>query len=249
MGPGILKLRAQISRHMTRAGLLLFPEDLLITCGATEAVSLAMRVLTRPGETVVTGAPICFNFLQMFRELGVRVLGTPSSPSGGIHLDALEEALGRNRVSACLQVTNFNNPLGVCLSKEKKKALVGILAKHGVPLVEDDINGDLAFDGSRPGVCKAYDKKGMVILCSSFSKTLAPGYRVGWMAAGRFAESVARLKMVSTLALGTPSQYAVAEFLASGGYERHLRRLQRQCAERVVRMAQRVGEVFPMARG
>jgi DNA-binding transcriptional MocR family regulator len=163
----------------------------------------------------------------------------------GIHLDALERALSSNRVSACLQVTNFNNPLGVSLSEEKKRGLVALLKKHQVPLVEDDINGDIAFDGIRPGVCKAHDDSGMVILCSSFSKTLAPGYRVGWMASGRFREQVQRLKMVSSLATASPTQLAVAEFLANGGYEHHLRRLRRTCAERVAAMGETVGHTFP----
>jgi len=245
MGSGIPKLRNQIARHMLKAGVTLAPDEILITSGASEAVFLAMKVLCRPGDTVVTGAPVYFNFLQMFRELGLKVLEVPSSPVDGIHLDALERALSRNRVSACLQVTNFNNPLGVSLSEEKKRDLVALLARHQVPLVEDDINGDIAFDGIRPGVCKAYDQGGMVILCSSFSKTLAPGYRVGWMVSGRFRERVQRLKMVSSLATASPTQLAVAEFLANGGYEHHLRRLRRTCAQRVAAMGEMVGDTFP----
>lgn len=245
MGSGSPKLRNQIARHMLKAGVALAPDELLITAGATEAVSLAMKVLCRPGDTVVTGAPVYFNFLQMFWALGLKVLEVPSSPVDGIHLDALARALSRNRVSACLQVTNFNNPLGGCLSEAKKKELVALLERHRVPLVEDDINGDIAFDGLRPGVCKAHDESGMVILCSSFSKTLAPGYRIGWMAPGRFLERVRRLKMVSSLATATPTQLAVAEFLANGGYEHHLRRLRRTCAERVAAMGEMIGTTFP----
>ncbi|WP_300675306.1 PLP-dependent aminotransferase family protein [Desulfoluna sp.] len=245
MGNGSQKLRNQIARHMLKAGVTLAPDEILITSGATEAVFLAMKVLCRPGDTVVTGAPVYFNFLQMFRELGLKVLEVPSSPVDGIHLDALERALSRNRVSVCLQVTNFNNPLGVSLSEEKKKGLVALLKRYRVPLVEDDINGDIAFDGIRPGVCKAHDESGLVILCSSFSKTLAPGYRMGWMAAGRFLERVRRLKMVTSLATASPTQLAVAEFLANGGYEHHLRRLRRTCAERVAAMGESVGTFFP----
>ncbi|SCY28421.1 PLP-dependent aminotransferase family protein [Desulfoluna spongiiphila] len=245
MGSGLPKLRHQIARHMLKAGVTLAADEILITSGASEGVSLAMKVLCRPGDTVVTGAPVYFNFLQLFRELGLKVLEVPSSPVDGIHLDALERALSRNRVSACLQVTNFNNPLGVSLSEEKKKDLVALLARYQVPLVEDDINGDIAFDGRRPGVCKAYDKSGMVILCSSFSKTLAPGYRVGWMVSGRFRERMQRLKMVSSLATALPPQLAVAEFLANGGYEHHLRGLGRTCAQRVAAMGEMVGETFP----
>lgn len=245
MGMGLPKLRQQIARHMLKAGVTLAPDEILITSGASEAVSLAMNVLCRPGDTVAIGAPVYFNFLQMFRDMGLKVLEVPSSPVDGIHLDALERALSRNRVSACLQVTNFNNPLGVSLSEEKKRDLVALLKRYRVPLVEDDINGDIAFDGIRPGVCKAHDDNGMVILCSSFSKTLAPGYRIGWMAPGRFVERVQRLKMVSTLATATPTQLAVAEFLANGGYEHHLRRLRRTCADRVAAMGEMVGDTFP----
>ena len=245
MGLGLPRLRKQIAKHIMRAGVTLATDDILITTGATEAVFLAISVLCHPGDTVVTSRPFYFNFLQMFRERGLKVLEVPSSPTQGIHLDALERALSRNRVSACLEVTNFNNPLGVCLAEEKKRALVAILKRHRVPLVEDDINGDLAFDGIRPGVCKAHDDTGTVILCSSFSKTLAPGYRVGWMAPGRFRDRVARLKMVSSPASASPTQLAIAEFLANGGYAHHLRRLCRTCAERMAAMGEMVGRTFP----
>ena len=245
MPPGSLKLRVQIARRLTLAGCDLDPDEILITSGACEAVFLALRALCRPGDTLAIGSPIYFNFLEMFRELSLKVLEIPSSPETGLCLDTLEKALQTQSLAACLVISNFNNPLGVTLSDEKKKRLVGLLARHGVPLVEDDINGDLSFANTRPSVAKAWDRNGQVLLCGSFSKTLAPGYRVGWLAAGKHQERVIRLKMISTLASATPTQLAVAEFLQSGGYEHHLRHIRKMYAKKTADMAEAIRQLFP----
>ncbi len=131
------------------------------------------------------------------------------------------------------------------MPNEKKRELVALLARHDIPLIEDDIYGELYFGQERPDVAKAYDRKGLVLLCSSFSKTLSPGHRIGWIAAGRFQDEVERLKLASTVATATPMQYAVAEFLANGGYDHHLRRVRREYAQRVAEMGQAVGHCFP----
>jgi DNA-binding transcriptional MocR family regulator len=128
---------------------------------------------------------------------------------------------------------------------EKKKRLAAQLERAAVPLVEDDVYGDLSFDQRRPPPVKAYDTSGNVLLCSSFSKTLAPGLRVGWAAPGRYRRAVERLKFNSMLAVPTATQIAVAGFLEEGGYDRHLRRLRRSCAELVARTSDVVSRSFP----
>jgi DNA-binding transcriptional MocR family regulator len=160
-------------------------------------------------------------------------------------LNALAEALDANQIAACLFVNNFNNPIGSCMPDESKRALVQMLAARQIPLIEDDIYGDLGFGAQRPKLARAYDREGLVLTCSSFSKTLAPGYRVGWCVPGRYRAAVERLKLFTNIATATMPQLAIAEFLATGGYDHHLRRMRKAFAERIARMSDAICEYFP----
>ena len=233
------------ARRAMTAGCLLSPEDIVTTQGATEAVNLCLRSVCRPGDTVAVESPTFYGFLQIIESLGLHALEIPTHPDHGLSLDALAYAMEHNRISACLLVSNFSNPLGCSMPEESKKGLVELLGAHEIPLIEDDIYGDLCFDEDRPSVAKAFDKKGLVLLCSSFSKTIAPGYRVGWVAAGRFQSQVERLKVLSNLATSTPTQLAIAEFLSNGGYDHHLRKIRRVYRRQTTAMAQAVIRYFP----
>jgi DNA-binding transcriptional MocR family regulator len=245
--PGCERLRKQISQRLLLSGCTVHPDQIVITSGCVEAVVLALRALCRPGDAVVVETPVYFNFLQLIEDLGLRTLEIPTSPVNGISLDALEYALDNNRgqIKACLVLTNFNNPFGGQMSDADKQRLVALLEAHGVPLIEDDIYGDLSFSDQRPSVAKAFDRSGNVLLCSSFSKTLAPGYRVGWIVPGRFQEQIERGKMLANVATSSPPQLAIAEFLANGGYDHHLRSIRRTYALKVNRMAEAIGRFFP----
>jgi len=243
--PGHKGLRMQIARRALTAGCLLTPDDVVTTQGGTEAVNLCLRAVCRPGDTVAVESPTFYGFLQIIEMLGLHALEIPSHPDHGISLDALAYAIEHHRVSACLLVSNFSNPLGSCIPEEGKKGLVELLGAHDIPLIEDDIYGDLGFDDDRPCVAKAFDTKGLVLLCSSFSKTIAPGYRVGWVAPGRFQRQVERLKILSNVATTTPTQLAIAEFLANGGYDHHLRKIRRAYRNQTMLMSQAVGKHFP----
>jgi DNA-binding transcriptional MocR family regulator len=245
MPPGIPRLRQQVARRLVISGCALRPEEIVITEGCSEAVFLALRTVCRPGDTIAVESPVYYNFLQIIQELGLRTLEVPSSPVDGMSLEVLRYALDHNRVSAVLTVSNFNNPLGFVMPDARKRELVELLATRDIPLIEDDIYGDLAFDSTRPSVAKQWDRKGLVLLCSSFSKTIAPGYRIGWIAPGRFQEQIERLKMMTTIASPAPTQMAVAEFLANGGYDHHLRAIRKVYAGKVAQMADAVGRHFP----
>ncbi len=245
MPPGSETLRRQIARRSLDWGGNLSPEEIITTCGGTEALALALRAVTKPGDTVAVESPAYFGVLQIIEELRLKALEIPMHPRDGMDLDTLERALAKSRVAACLASPNFNNPLGSLMPDANKLRLVEILARRDVPLIEDDINGDLAHDGSRPRTAQSFDRAGRVLLCSSFSKTLAPGYRVGWIAPGRHFEKVKALKLTSTLATATLPQLAVAEFLTSGGYDHHLRALRRHFAEQIERMSAAVAAAFP----
>jgi DNA-binding transcriptional MocR family regulator len=245
--PGCERLRKQIAQRMLVTGCTLHHDQILITSGCVEAVVLSLRALCRPGDTVAIQSPVYFNFLQVMEDLELKILEIPTSPLSGMSIDALEYALDNHRgeVKACLVLTNFNNPCGGTLSDLDKRRLVALLEREGIPLIEDDIYGDLSFSDQRPTVAKAYDHTGNVLLCSSFSKTLAPGYRVGWIAPGRFQEVVERGKMLTNVATSTPPQLAIAEFLANGGYDHHLRSIRRVYARKVAQMADVIGRYFP----
>jgi DNA-binding transcriptional MocR family regulator len=245
MPPGAEPLRRQIARRSLDWGGQLNADEIITTCGGTEALALCLRAVTKPGDVVAVESPTYFGILQAIEERGLKALEIPMHPRTGMDLDALERALKSHPIAACLAVPNFNNPLGSLMPDDHKRRLVEILARRDVPLIEDDINGDLSHDSSRPRVAHSYDRDGRVLLCGSFSKTLAPGYRVGWVAPGRYYERVKALKITSTLATATLPQLAVAEFIANGGYDHHLRALRRSMADQIRRMSEAVAESFP----
>ena len=242
---GIKRLRTQIAKRSLDSGCALSPEDIVITSGCVEAVMLALQATCRPGDTVAIGSPVYYTFLNSIQWIGLKVLEIPSTPREGMNLEVLSYAIRHNPVHACIIISNFNNPLGSLMPDEKKQELVALLAKHNIPLIEDDVYGDLAFGPVRPTAVKAYDKKGLVLLCSSFSKTLAPGYRVGWIVPGRFHEKVGRLKALLNIATASPTQLAIAEFLTNGGYDHHLRTIRRIYARQVAQVRDAVGRHFP----
>jgi DNA-binding transcriptional MocR family regulator len=238
-------LRVELARRAARWGSALSPEDLILTCGCTEALTLALQALSRPGDTIAIESPTYFGLLHTIEVLNLKALELPTDPLSGVDLEALEQALQTRSVTACLFSSSFNNPLGCTPSDERKLELLRLLAKHRVPLVEDDIYGDIFFGQRRPTPFSALDPAADVIYCSSFSKTVAPGYRTGWIAPGRHMQRVLERKMAFTLS-GLPlPQSALAEYLASGGYDRHLRRIRAIFHDNIERMSQAVGRFFP----
>src|SRR5260370_13475380 len=210
------RLRRDMARRALRWGQALSPEDIAITCGCTEALVLALKVVARPGDTIAIESPTYFGFLQVLQALDLRVLELPTDASSGVDLTALRRAVGTTSVKACLLSSSFNNPLGCTMSDEKKKAVLELLAKRRIPLIEDDIYGDIYFGEERPRPFMALDPHGSTIYCSSFSKTIAPGYRVGWIATGRHMGKVLDSKLAFTLCRPALPQVALAEFLSTG---------------------------------
>ena len=243
--PGHRPLRVQIARRAMESGCTLAPDDIITTVGATEALNLCLRAVAKPGDVIAIESPAFFGILQIIESLGMKVCEVPTYPREGICLDELEKRLDSCRIKACVFTLNYSNPLGSCMPDEKKKRLVRLLAKFQIPLIEDDIYGNLGFDDVRPKVAKAYDEQGWVMLCDSFTKTLSPGYRVGWVAPGRFKARVEFLKFVNTSATASLPQMAIAEFLQNGGFDHHLRRIRRLYASQVRLMTEAICRYFP----
>ncbi len=244
---GCESLRRQLARRSLEWGCQVAPEDVIVTNGATEALSLCLRATVEPGGIVALESPTYFGILQAVETLGLRALEVPTHPQTGMDLDRLEILLRSHAISAVLAIPSFNTPLGSCMPEENRRRLVAMLARRQVPLIEDDIYGDLAFPpAGRPRTAKGFDEKGLVLLCGSVSKTIAPGWRVGWVAPGpRYYDAIKQLKFGGTLAVPCAPQLALADFLRDGGYDRHLRLLRRAYAEQVARMARAIAETFP----
>jgi DNA-binding transcriptional MocR family regulator len=217
----------------------------VITNGAMEALNLCLQAVTSPGDLVVVESPTFYAALQALERLKLRAVEVATDPRDGVDLAALAELLSRQRVAACWFMPSFQNPLGALMPVARKQALVALLDQHQVPLIEDDVYGELYAGERRPSPAKAFDASGGVLHCASFSKCLAPGYRVGWAAAGRHARSVQRLKMMSTLATALPPQLAIADYLAQGGYDRHLRQLRAALAAEQQRALRLIERHFP----
>jgi DNA-binding transcriptional MocR family regulator len=241
-GTGYPALKQQIVRRAFDYGCTLNPSELVITNGCVESMALALRAVTRPGDGVVVESPTYFVILQMLRSLGLRAVEIPLTDHG-IDLRLVERALKDQHASVVLSIANTNNPTGTTLPMEDKETLVKLVERHNAVLIEDDIYGDTCFGDVRPKPLRALSDK--VILCSSFSKTLAPGIRVGWVAGGRWSSSIASIKYSSTMGTGIYSQAAIAEFLRTGGYDLHLRRLRRTLQKQVGSMRDAVVQHFP----
>ncbi len=245
MPPGLADLRSVISRRALGWGCLLTADDIVITAGATEAVYLSLLAVASRGDTVAIETPAFYGTLQAIESLGLKALEVPCDSETGIDLDELERRLDRQSVAAVVSVPNFSNPLGSCMPDASKERMVRTLAARGIPLVEDDVYGDLVFGTSRPKPAKAYDTEGNVLFCGSFSKSLAPGYRVGFAAPGRFRDRVELLKFAMNLATPSITQRALAHYLRGGGYDRHLRQLRAGLEVNVARVSAAVAEGFP----
>jgi DNA-binding transcriptional MocR family regulator len=242
---GNAELRRQLARQAFHWGGKYSEEDIIVTAGCMEALVMCLKAVTRPGDTVAIENPTYFGIFQIIESLGLKALEIPADPRTGIDPEQLAVLIRKFPVSACVFVTNFSNPLGSCMPDEKKKALVELLTRSRIPLIEDDIYGELYFGRHRPKTCKSFDKEGWVLYCSSLSKSLAPGYRIGWMLPGRFTGQVMRTKFMHTVTGTSITQQAIAHFLGIGRYEYHLKRLRKALHTQSLRYLQAIMQYFP----
>lgn len=243
--PGLPELRLQIARRAVDAGCRLSPDDIVITTGCQEALTLSLRAVAERGDVVAIESPTFYATLQTIESLGMQALEIPTHPETGISLEALELALESWPVRAVLLTPSFSNPLGYRMPDPARQQLMEMLRRHDLPLIEDDIYGDITFEPPRPRAVKSWDRDGRVLLCSSFSKTLEPGLRVGWVAPGRYLEKLKHLKLVASMATASLPQMAVAEFLEHGSFDRHLRLANAAYRRRRDRVLTLIGRHFP----
>ncbi|HEV7557724.1 MAG TPA: PLP-dependent aminotransferase family protein [Kofleriaceae bacterium] len=246
--PGLLTLRRQIARRAVDTGVALSERDVCTTIGATEALSLGLRAVARPGDVIAVESPAYFGVLQAIEGLGMRALEIPANPRTGLDVSAFEEIIKSQPVRALMVTPTISNPLGSIMPEDERERLVRITRRADIPVIEDDVYGELVFDGSHPRPLRSFagpSEDSHVMLVNSVSKTLAPGYRVGWIAGGRWHQQIVRIKYSTTLSCPTLPGMAVAEFLASGGYDRHLRRLRAAVQTNVERYRDAIAAQFP----
>lgn len=242
---GNKKLRQVIARRAFAWGGNLHMDDVVVTNGATEAINLCLKAVTQPGDTVLIQSPCYYGVMQSLEFLNLKAVVIPSDPENGIRINDLENACSKVNVKACLLVSNFNNPDGASLTTLQKKQIAAFAAKFKIPVIEDDIYGDLAFQRQRPDTIKTYDKAGWVMLCNSFSKTLFPGFRIGWCAPGRFAYEVQRFKSMSNISTCNFTQKSLHMLLDSGMYDRHLQKFTIELEKNMLRYTQCITQYFP----
>ena len=245
MTPGNPELRRQIAMRYQADGMSVQVDEIVITNGALEALNLCLSAVTRPGDSVIVECPTFYAALQALELRGLKAVQLPTCPIQGLDLQALEKMIVLHKPAACWLMPTFQNPLGSLMPEPKKKALVELLTKHDLPMIEDDVYAELYHGDKRPLPAKAFDTAGLVMHCSSFSKCLAPGYRMGWAAPGRYVRKVIQNKLITTLATSAPAQMGFVNYLEQGGYDKHLRKLRQTLAEQQVIFSEAVGHYFP----
>lgn len=242
---GTEALREQVARLVLDSGCSLSTADLVITTGCQEALSISVRAVCQPGDIVAVESPSFHGAMQTLKGLGMKALEIPTDPLTGISLEALELALEQWPIKLIQLTPSCNNPLGYIMPEARKRALLTLAQRFDVAILEDDVYGDLAYTYPRPRTIKSFDDDGRVLLCSSFSKTLAPGLRVGWVAPGRYLERVMHMKYISTGYTATQPQLAIADFIEGGHYQPHLRRVRGQYQRARDQMIDWVSRYFP----
>ena len=222
---GFVRLKQQLALWYLGLGVTVDPDDIVITNGAQEALAIALHCVARPGDIIAVESPTYFGVLELIESLGMLVLEIPACPTEGILVDDVATALEHHDIKACVFSSSINNPLGSLMPQQARERLVALFEKKNIPLIEDDVYGDLYFGEHRATPAQAFSRRGNVITCSSFSKTAAPGYRVGWMIPGKYTEEAKRFKRSLSSATSLLNQWTLSEFLASGEYERNIRML------------------------
>jgi DNA-binding transcriptional MocR family regulator len=245
MTAGNANLRRQITLRAMAIGNKFPADELVITNGALEALNLCLQTVTNPGDLVAIESPAFYAKLQVLERLKLKAVEIPVHPRDGIDLDILADSLARLPIKACWVMSSFQNPLGASMSDEKKQKLCELIAQYQLPTIEDDVYAELYFGIHQPKPLKSFDQQHLVMYCSSFSKSLAPGYRVGWVAGGKFSEQINRLQLMTTISSSVPAQAAIADYLQHGGFDRHLRKLREALESQQQKMLAAIERHFP----
>ena len=243
--PGFEPLRRQVAIRMRDAGVVVDPTEVVITHGCVDALQMSLRVLTKPGDLIAAESPTYYGLLQLADLLGLKVIEIPSDPTTGISLEALQLAANQWPIKALVLTARLSNPLGGTIPEERQRQLLRLAGDYDIQIIEDDIYGELMFDEGASRALKAFDRQGRVVYCSSFSKTLSPGARIGWVIAGKYQQAIQRLQTFSSYSACSVTQMGVAAYLENGGYDRHLRHIRQEYRKNLTAFQLAVQQHFP----
>lgn len=242
---GDVKLRMQLAFRYQEQGVAVNPDDIVITNGAQEALSIALQCVAKRGDIIAVESPCFFGMIELIETLGMKALEVYTCTEDGVGLDELSKAIEKHPIKACLFSTAINNPLGSMKTDAQRQDMVSLLEHHEIPLIEDDVYSELYFTEHKPKPAQLYSEKGLVMTCSSFSKTAAPGYRTGWLLPGRFEEQAKRVKRAQSCSTPLLQQWTLNEYMQSGDYDRHLNVLRKKLVYNCERMRALIAEHFP----
>ncbi len=256
--PGLESLRSQIALRMRDVGLRCHADDIVITQGCSEALHLCLSSATQRGDIIAVESPCYYGFLQMAKLRGLKVIEIPTDPAHGISIEALKLALEQWSISAVMLTSRYSNPTGGSINTEKQKKLVELARQFDCQIIEDDIYGEIPIDssvlskGGEGGekqaintVIKTHDTDDRVMYCSSYSKTIGAGLRIGWCIPGKNKKAVIQAQRFSTMAASSLPQLTMASYLQNGHYDKHLRSLRLMISENIKLFSQTVQYCFP----
>lgn len=243
--PGLAELRRQVAKRMAICGAPADPSHVVITSGTMDAITVTLQVLCKPGDTVLVESPTYFGLLQAIEHVSLKVVEVPNHPTHGIDVEAVRTIARTTKLAAAVLMPNFNNPSGSVTPDDAKREIVATLTGIDVPIIEDDVYGDLHFGSVRPVSMRAFDEAGLVISCGSVTKTIALGYRIGWAVSPQFHADIARAKFFSSISCPTLQQLVLARYYASGGYDRYLRRVRASLSVNSQHAVNAIARYFP----
>ena len=240
--PNLLKQISVLSLEWEKP---LSPDKILVTNGGMEAINLCLDSITSKGDIIAVESPTYHGILQSLERRGLKALEIKVDPQNGLCIDDLELALANNKVAACIFMPRCHNPTGSSMSEENKIRLVELLGRQNIPMIEDDCLGELSFGITKSYPAKAYDNYDNVLYCSSFSKTLAPGFRIGWVSAGKHHLSIEKLKFGSNISTNGILQDAIGKYLESGLYNKHIRKMRNDLQGQMIKYIGAINQYFP----
>jgi len=243
--PGSFRLRQQIAQRMLHVGVVAEVEDVVISHGCLDAIHLALRSVTQPGDCVGLESPTYFYLLPLLAKLGLQVIEIPTHTKTGLSVEAVELLLEQNKIQALICMPNLHNPLGCTMPLTAKKRLAQLVNHYEIPLIEDGLYAELQFGAIQPTV-QAFDEKGWVLFCSSFTKTLAPDFRIGWVHSPRFSVEIQKYKSMFSVAESELLCETIASYLEEGGYELHLRQLRHRYKDNMNAVQALIATHFPV---
>lgn len=240
------RLKKQIALRSLRWGGKLKSDEVLPTPGCLDAIALALTALLKPGDTIGVESPLHYGFINITKNLGYKILELPTHPTTGIDVEFLEKTLKQNKIDLLLLMANFSNPFGSHMPDENKREVVRLIQKYDIPMIEDDIYSDLYFENTPPKFCKTFDESGSVIWCGSVSKTLAGGYRVGWMAPGKYKSQILKAKPHQSINCNSITHEAIANFFENNRYDNYLKKVRQTLYSNSLNFLHTINEHFPL---